>query len=303
VLAIAAIALTGAAAVGEATSARVAGTERATRSTSEIAAKRKARAEAEASRLLATIALPAGASQSAGEPAGAGGQLASGAFRRDLADLVDRRAWWVIPGAPSAVVSYILSHEPGVGPFSSRFPVTLESGALFARLQLAEGVGAIGERWLILTAVALPGGATGLRADAQVLWPRPRDAIPPGIRLIRISLSTRRGPGPTAKSLTVRTPHRVSAVLTLVNSLRPVRPTPGIRKCRAPVGSIRMAFYVKGSRPRARLEASIRGCGGVQLAIAGKPGQPELQEPAIGLLAALDRALGHRHLLAGILDG
>jgi hypothetical protein len=297
------IALTSGAAVGDAMSAGMARTERATRSTQKIAAKRKALAEAEAGSLLATIALPAGASRSAGEPAGAGGQLASGAVRRDLGDLVDRPAWWVVPGAPSTVMSYIQSHEPNVRPFSSRFPVTLESGALYDRLQLTEGVGAIGERWLILAAVALPGGATAMRADAQVLWLRPRDAIPPGIRLIRISASIRRGTHPTAKSLTVRTPRRVSAVLALVNSLDPVRPTLLVHSCPAPFGSVRIAFYVRGPRPRARLAASIGGCGGVQLAIEGKPAQPALREPGSGLLAALDRALGDGHLLVGVQAG
>ena len=79
-----------------------------------------------------------------------------------------------------------------LSPFSaSIFPTARKPGTLTARIRLVEGTGAVGERWLVLTAVSLPSGVTALRADVQVLWLRPRDTIRARVRLVRVTIEAR----------------------------------------------------------------------------------------------------------------
>jgi hypothetical protein len=150
-------------------------------------------------------------------------------------------------------------------------------GEEFARVQLQEGVGVIGERWLRFRAVALRGGSTGLRIDAQVLWLLPRDPIPRGARLLRVDERSTRPDHPRLVVFNVRSIRRIAPVTSLLNSLPIERPSLAVRLYPPPRGSIRLAFYRRSSEPPLALVTdSLRGCDGAQVVIRGRPQQPAL---------------------------
>src|SRR4051794_26337886 len=119
-----------------------------------VAAARSA-AEGEAARLLASLPVPPGSTALGGEPPEAGGALAPAPARAVAVDLVTGTGWWTVPGGPRAAIEYVHDHLPELSPFSrSVFPVAIRPGTLGARIRMIEGAGAVGERWLVLTAVA-----------------------------------------------------------------------------------------------------------------------------------------------------
>ena len=173
----------------------------------------------------------------------------------------------------------------------------MKPGILSARIRLIEGTGAVGERWLVLTAVSLPSGVTALRADVQVLWLRPRDAIRGRVRVVRVTVDARGGSG---SRFVVSARPRVAATMRLLNSLAPARPSaaadqmPGIPGD----GSPGVPLTSAGAGPGRTCHRSRRRLRGVTLSLRGKPRQPALRSPNSGITSALERALGRKHLLA-----
>jgi hypothetical protein len=226
---------------------------------------REAAASAEANELLGGLAFPNGAVSSSTEPAGDGGRLAIPTVRPEFPGLVEGHSWWEAAGTPLALIDYIHGHSTelaGGGWFAN----VTETGAEFAFLRLAQGTGVIGERWLRLTAVALSDGSAGVRIDAQVLWLLPRDPIPSGDRLLRISVRRLRPGHPRARMVNIRSVSHVARVVSLVNSLPAERPSLVARSCPAAFGSVRLAFYRKPSEsPLAVVVVSIGGCGGTEV--------------------------------------
>ena len=89
---------------------------------------------------------------------------------------------------------------------------------------LAALPGVISSRTLTITAVALRGGVTGIRVDAQDTWIMPRLAaamIPAGVHEIQVT-SARRGAAPTV-SLKVTAPAKVRRIIRLVDELPTVQ--------------------------------------------------------------------------------
>ncbi len=266
----------------------------------------EAAAQADAWWLLTQVPLPAGATPSAGEPAGDEGQLArpdSGPAATP--NVVDDHAWWVLTGVRSEVLAYIRAHAPAgttiafSGSSATRGRTTSESVA-FAWPPIA---GVLGMRWLIITVVQLPGGQTGLRADAQVVWITPRpvsEAIPGGAHLLRISVhSAMVANQPAQRPLRFTSAHKIAQVIALLNSLPAAQP--GVTSCPADFGiSVRLAFYpTPRASPSAVAEIDPQGCGGVGLTLNGRP-QPRLSselppvlgQPSTGsLIGRIDRAL------------
>lgn len=260
----------------------------------EVAYARQGAAEEEASALLAGTPLPAGATAYPAEPPGLGGVLRS--RPREAADLVERTGWWIVPGAPGAVIAYIHDHQAGVS--SERFSVgAVDDGVFFATVQLAEMPGPIAARRLELQAFALPGGKTALRVDADVLWVGTRDPIPRNVRFIWITVNELRGPRQGTREFQITRPKRVAATVALADSLEPARPSFQIESCPAGFGSLTLAFYSSGAKvPLAVMTDYLGGCGGVTLLILGDRDQPGLREPSNGFVAALEHVTGRKHL-------
>ena len=149
----------------------------------------------------------------------------------------------------------------------------------------------------------LPGGSTGLRAEAQVTWVTLRPAterIPLGVHRVRIGVSsTIPHDKPHQPSFTVTSPKSIHALVALLNKLPAVQP--GTYACPADFGvRVRLAFYASHAvAPLAVALVNPGGCGDVQLTIDGLaqppltsqwfPGSP--RSPTVSLIEQLDTAL------------
>lgn len=233
----------------------------------------RAAARADARVLLGLLRLPAGATASAVEPAGDGGQLAAPAVGPPATrNAVGRHAWWRVPGDPAAVLAYVAAHPPA----GSRAVITGPGVEGFAWRPRR---GVLSTRWLIVHAVALAGGATGVRADAEVVWitPRPRsERIPAGERRLRVTA--------VGREAVITTRHRIDRAAWLLNRLPLAQP--GAVNCPLNLGiRIRLAF-----RPaRAVAVVETGGCGYVTLILRGRRRPP--LTGGRGLVRPLARAL------------
>jgi hypothetical protein len=273
---------------------------------SESAANQAA-ARADAAALLDEFSLPAPAIESSSEPAGDEGLLAhTGADAPATPNVVEAHAWWTLPGSRAEVMAYIRGHPPNgsalisSGSGGTRGLTSFESET-FGWPALP---GVLSTRWLALTAVQLPQGSTGLRADAQVVWVTPRPAserIPAGARRLGVSVtSTLKGNLAPQRPFSVASAKRIERVVALLNSLPAAQP--GIESCPDDRGiRLRLVFYQPHmASPLAIATVDPYGCGGVQLTIAGRPQAPLESGPLPGtstarqpsLIVRIDRALG-----------
>jgi hypothetical protein len=271
------------------------------------AAANRAAARTGAASLLTELTLPAGAGASSNEPAAGGGDLAHpGVGPLATPNAVDDHAWWLVPGAPTDVLAYIYSHlPPGARKASTGYRSS--GSSITSRFEVIEWppvAGVLTTRWLVVTAAALAGGSTGLRADAQVVWVTPRstsERIPLGADLMRISVRSEIKVNRFAhRRLSVTSPERIAKMTGLLNALPLLQP--GVGKCRSDTGiTVRLAFYA-GHRaaPLAIAEIEPTGCEVVALTIGGRS-QPSLSSyplpgtgnpPHDSLIDQLDRLLG-----------
>jgi hypothetical protein len=236
----------------------------------------EADAQADAAALLAELQLPPGSTPSSSEPSGDGGYLARpGAGAPATPNLVEDHAWWIVPGTPSELRAYIQAHLESAAALSwgslTTDGVTNVEFTTISQLELSD-TARPGQ--LIVSLVQLPGEATGLRADAQVVWVTPRPAsetIPPGARLLRITVTSGiRANRPRQRPVQVVSRKRIDAIVSLLNALPADQP--GLIVCPEDPGIVmRLALYKRrGATPLALATVDPYGCGGVQLSIGGK---------------------------------
>jgi hypothetical protein len=185
-------------------------------------------AETDARNLLARLVLPPGSSYSATQPPGSSPHLSQPFQVPGTPKLIDRPAWWSVPGSPQAVLESIKQQPPrGSHLFGESSDIQLGVGELSHSLQFSwpSVTGVLSSRSLLLTLVAESGGRTGLRADAQVVWVVPRPAserIPAGARVLEIDYSKGEKPPREFTVLNRRAVHRIAA---LIDGLPIVQPT------------------------------------------------------------------------------
>ncbi len=266
--------------------------------TTRTAAENEAAARSDAGALLMATPLPAGATQSAAEPSEAGSKLAQPGLRPATPNLVDDHEWWIVPGPRADVLEYVEAHRPAgtseslCGPSTTNGVIESEC-AYFAWPKVP---GTLTTRWLVVEVVQLPGGATGLRADAEVVWVTPRPAsetIPAGARLLRVSVSSSiKANQPRQRPLTVTSAAKIEKVTALIDALPAEQP--GSIVCPADFGiDVRLAFYRRrGGPPLAVANDDPGGCGDVGLTIEGRA-QPPL-EGGTRLVEGVDHVLGVR---------
>jgi hypothetical protein len=252
-------------------------------------------AKIDAEQHLSDVVLPASAARSEREPAGDGGTLRY-AFSGPPAtpDVVDYHHWWVVLGeSPAAVLQYIQAHPPRGGrpggSGSSGGPARPTVNGIGFTWPAEPG--RLGTRWLVVEAVRLADGSTGVRADSQVVWIKPRPAsehIPAGSR--RLVLTTSRFGRLIQGPIGVRSPAAIRHVVKLLNALPAWQP--GAIACPLDWGSqIRLVFYDgRKARPLAVARVDPSGCGLVELTIEGRR-QPPLQG-GFALAGRLSHALG-----------
>lgn len=263
------------------------------------AASNEAAARADAARLESRLTLPASARASSVEPAGDHSALAGPWSFPATGNLVDLHQWWLVVGSPHSVLAYIRAHPPRGsslnGSSGSSGDPTNFAGLGFG---WPADLRVLTSRELLVAAVQLPGGVTGLRVEAQDVWLTPRPAseqIPSDAARLRVTVSrgSRRLRGP----LVYTTAKTLGAVAGLLNSLPAVQP--GAEHCPADRGtSVTLRFYDPGggqSVADARVHDGV--CGEVALSLGGEA-QPPLASwpipghPHLGLIKLLEHELG-----------
>lgn len=198
---------------------------------STVAARHRAAARRDAVALIARLKLPAGAIRSATEPAGDHHLLASTGSLQAKLDRVGRHVWWIVPGTPASVTAAIRRHQPKGGYLVGTGGVS-QPGARATSLefQWRPVREVLGERLLDVTVTSLGRGRTGVLAESQSQWIKPRlasERIPAAARAIQIdSLAPGASDG---GQLTVGRRAKVRRVVAIVNRLELVQP--GVLAC------------------------------------------------------------------------
>ena len=164
----------------------------------------------------------------AAEPAGDGGALGGSASSSAGMKIVDRHRWWTVPEPASTVYWFVRKHAPFRAKLSTWSGAPGSAGApaaSFVAYAFPPGVGYLPMRELAVAVVALPGGDTGVRADAEVQWiiPRPQgERIPSDARVLEVTVA-RPGVAPFVTQ-TVTELGRVRRIAAMINSLQTVQP-------------------------------------------------------------------------------
>jgi hypothetical protein len=260
-----------------------------------VAPRNEIIAKLEAEAQLSALSLPASAARVDREPAGDGGALAhpfSGPPA--MPDVIDYHHWWVVLGeSPAALLQYVRDHPPHGGrpAVSGSFNLRGQPALSGIGFTWPPKPGRLGMRALVVEAVELADGSTGVRADSQVVWIKPRpksERIPAGAR--RLVLTTTRSRQLIQGPLTFRSSRAIHHVVRLLNALPALQP--GVVACPADWGSqVRLSFYDRrGARPLASAVVDPSGCGVVRLTIRGRA-QPPLTG-GLTLAKRLSHALG-----------
>jgi hypothetical protein len=244
-------------------------------------------ADTQASQLLTKVPLPDTAVASANEPAGDDGVLAQPSESEATPNLVDRSAYWTVPGSSTSVLDYVKAHlPPGATPLSSGRG-NVAPGYGLETFALPSIPGRLGARVFGLTVVQLDPTTTGVRTDGETVWIVNRPAwerIPAGVRSVTVTargqtLAGRLGPASRPAVLRGRAAARVAA---LVNRLPRVQP--GASSCPAAfLGSVRMRFRDGSGRLQATAVEHPSGCATVGLTVAGRRGPLLTDTPSVML--------------------
>ena len=267
------------------------------------AASNEAAAKSDATALLASLTLPAGATPSASEPSGDGFHLAQPAETIGTPNLVVDHAWWTVAGTPHSVRAYVVAHLPPGSKYGGGTVGDPTGVAAFDQLAWPAITGVLGERMLIVEVVALADGSTGVRADAEVAWMTPRppsEVVPESAKRLGISVSHLLRHPSAARAFLVTSPSKIRRVVALLNALPLLQP--GAYFCPLDRGTrIRLEFYSRRrATPIAVAIVNAGGCQPVALTLSGRP-QPTLTgspipgsglSPGFSLAGQLGQVLG-----------
>jgi hypothetical protein len=187
--------------------------------------------------LLSRLALPGDARRSAREPTGGGSTLTSEGPHTASPDVIDRRAWWVVPRPELAVLAFVNAHIPAgshiyTSGWGSRYGIRTSSYVWF---QWPAIKSVLYERKLVVQLAPLPNGSTGVRADAEDVWEMPMlasEQIPSSARVLDVFVvpadpfgrhPIRRAVSPSP-SITVTDTAKVSKIAAMIDHLATRQP-------------------------------------------------------------------------------
>ena len=245
------------------------------------------RAEADADAILASFAVPSGATKVPTAPSADKGALKTAIQIPGTPDLVDKAGWWLAPGKPLQVLAWETKHVPHR--FSSEGTATVTGPPGHEQIQsdmfsLPEITGVLDSRELVVEVVQ-DGARTAIRVDAQVTWQPAVPAsekVPAAAKAVTISmddLGLNQHGKKQPKPVTITDPAKVSELRTLINSL-PLVP-PGMFSCPAGFGNdLIMTFRARPGGPALAVATDVlSGCPMVTLTIGGK------SEPALSVVS------------------
>jgi hypothetical protein len=256
-----------------------------------VAANRRA-ASRDAERLLRLLSLPPGARRTSHEPTGGGSTLARPDLSVSTPDVIDRHAWWLVPGRPHALLDFLAAHAPA----GSRNSASGSGGTRGVTTSWAEQfqwppiAGMVRERFLVVTLLRLPNGSTGVRADAQDVWTIPRppsERIPRSARVLEVTVA--RSHAAPSLSLSINDARKVSEIAAKIDRLPIVQP--GALSCPAlPVDGPFVTFTFRATRAGSMLAQASEAawasepsspCEPMQLTIEGRPQADLLDGPSV----------------------
>jgi hypothetical protein len=264
------------------------------------ASSNRSAAVRDAERLLGLGILPPGATRVSSQPRG-DDKLLGKPPAEPTGQIVDRYDWWHVPAAFDAVVAFLVAHPPPGS--ASAGSGELEGPGVPDNQTLSFSFPPIGAevsmRALTFYAVALRGGGTGIRVDAQETWILPRltsERVPAGVHDIEVT-SARRGTPPIL-SRNVTNPAKVHRIISLIDEMPVLQP--GFYGCpELPAGQPVVTFDFRAAAGQPVLaQASLTGyrfgsgpCNPVSFSIRG-----HRQKPLIGgnFLSNVQRLLGVR---------
>ncbi len=256
----------------------------------------------DAGALMGRLRLPAGSLRSKYEPRGDGAVLAAAAMDpAPTSSLVDLHRWWRVRTGAHSVLAFIRSHPPGG---AKVYVIGSTGGAGRPQSSIVAYAwrpitGGLGNRWLVVQVVALPGGSTGVRADAEVVWiiPRsPSERIPAGVGELDV---TRAAPGQLPSlSVSFTDLRKIRVIVSIIDRLPIVQPSaiacPAVL-AGAPV--VTFTFRARTGRPALARASELAyasdpatACGPMSFSIRGR-----LQTPLLAggpVLVRAQRVLG-----------
>jgi hypothetical protein len=124
-------------------------------------------------RMLDAIIVPAGAVRVSGLP---GTAFAQPSVEPACSPLTDDVRYWVVPGSPADVAAFLAAHTPRGLPNDATGSLVLAAGQAISYTvsDAPQDSRLASPAELNFTTAALPGGMTGIRADAEVA---PADAV------------------------------------------------------------------------------------------------------------------------------
>jgi hypothetical protein len=259
----------------------------------------KQAAQLDAQLLLGRLELPTGAVQLAREPAGGGSVLRVPGPLVLTTNVVDVGGWWRVPRPVLKTLAFFERHRPpgangGANGTGGHGAIVTNAFVLFDWPAVP---GVLFMRSVQVVMAALPGGSTGVRADADVQWTVPRPAserVPRGAHLLTVTRNTLPGwPPPLSLAVTDRT--EVRRVAATLDGLQIVQAQ--VIACPAlfPAPTIAFTFYARaGGPPLARASMPADGpdgpCAPITFSVRGRRETPLLARPAF--LRKAGRVLG-----------
>lgn len=254
------------------------------------------RAAADADAILASFRPPQGARRLTGPPAAAYGTLGQSDVFYPGPDVADRGSWWLVPGQPGKVLSWVRVHLPSRFMFTESW-VGGTGGTVYTwgeDFWLPPIPGVLDSRVLVAEVVNAGGGQTAIRVDGQVAWQPSKtvgELVPPAARTVTVTGVPESLPGPPPAQVTITDVTRVRWMAALVDGL-PYQAAP--KDCvMRPLGNLRLTFRARSGGPAlAEFTGDVLGCYGL-LSVDGKTIHPA------GEMSTLDD--GNAHVIAEML--
>jgi hypothetical protein len=253
-----------------------AGTKSASAATTSVTTPQQ-RADADASSILGSFAVPPGAVRLSAAPASVT-ELAHPSVVFATTDVVDHVSWWKVPGKPQTVLAWEKAHVPaqfkptGSGTVGS--PATMWA----EQFSLPAVAGVLSTRELSVQAVSIADGQTALRVDGDVAWIPAKPAserVPATAKVVTVTVL--RGMVATVKipkPVTITDPTKVRELIDAANAL-PLWSQQHLM-CPADFGeSVRLTFSATSGGPAVAVAvADVGGCGLANLTVNGKSQLP-----------------------------
>jgi hypothetical protein len=164
--------------------------------------------------MLDDTLVPAGSSISSTEPAGDGGKLRTPSRTYDTPNLVDLHRFYVVPGSAAGVAASMAQHPPSGSSLAFKGTHSDEQVVVFTWPTSGP---LFNDQAVLVNAVPLAGGGTGLRIDADVVWlpTKPRGDLITSAGVIDVQESE----ATSSVTAVISRPKAVATVLRFFNQL------------------------------------------------------------------------------------